>query len=154
MPAARDEDWSAIAAQAAAGATHEQLAEHWDIPLGTIKARCTREGWKRMAREIQEQKTGNVVDQRHQTVHPRASSRSVTLMPRLGEKSKLCLARAVNKTAKALQRQTPTELKKNTQALRNTTGAWKDLHGEAIEGAKTLVNINLLGSDYPESGLA
>jgi hypothetical protein len=144
MPAPREENWSAIAAQAAAGATLKDLSEHWNIPEGTLKARSAREGWKAMGREIQAQKTGVEVVPSHSRVQPRATDRAISLFAKVGTKSKLVLAKTVSRTASALYKQNPDELKRNTGSLRNTTAAWKDLHGASDAPASPLVNLNLV----------
>lgn len=158
MPAARnDVDWSAIAVQAAAGATHEELAEHWNIPLGTIKARCTREGWKKQAREIQALKTGNEqISPRSGAIHPGASSRGISLMATLGNRSKLRAAKLGDNTLRVLQRKAKAtdgeSLITLAPVLKTTVDTLDKVHSWSTPSPSlTQVNVNLTGATFSPS---
>lgn len=153
MPAARnDVDWSAIAAQAAAGATHKEIAEHWDLPLGTVKARCTREGWKATARAIQAQKTGTVeVIPQTGSLHPRASQKGVSLLGTLGERSKLRAAKVGDRTLAAINRKKEDALIAQSQAFKQTVDALDKVHQwSGNTQSLTQVNINLTNGKLPD----
>lgn len=156
MPAALDVEWSAIAAQAAAGATLEELSAHWGIPVGTLKSRCATEGWKRMAREIQAQRTGGeVVAPGHSTIQPRSTDKAVTLMATLGSRSRLRAARVGDKTLRGLNRLTPERLIDKASAYKAAVDGLKVVHEWGAEGKspQALVNINLLGVSPDTVGL-
>lgn len=158
MPAARnDVDWSAIAVQAAAGATHEELAEHWDLPLGTIKARCTREGWKKQAREIQALKTNTEpVAPTSGRLHPSASERGLTLLATLGNRSKLRAAKLGDNTLRVLQRKAKAtdgeSLIPLAPVLKTTVDTLDKVHSWSTPAPSlTQVNVNLTGATFNPS---
>ena len=143
MPAPREENWSAIAAQAAAGATLETLAEHWNIPLGTLKSRCSTEGWKRMAREIQASE-GQVVNSQNGTIQPRSSEKAVSLFAKLGDKSRLLGAQVGNSTLKAIKRKRDDALIRCAPAFKATVDSLAKLHSWDQPAAGTTVNVQFL----------
>lgn len=162
MPAARnDVDWSAIAAQAAAGATHQEIADHWNLPLGTVKARCTREGWKSIAREIQAQKTGTEeISCKSGALHPGASRKSVSMLPLLGERSKLRAAKIGDGTLAAIQRKGRNkDREKADNALiclaptfKTTVDALSKVHSwDSPAQHLTQVNVNVAGMRFDDS---
>lgn len=67
------------------------------------------------------------------------------ILKSIGDRSKLRLSRTVDKTAKALHRQVPTQLVNNTSALLNTTSAWAKLHGDVPTSPQVAIQINLGG---------
>jgi hypothetical protein len=143
MPAPRDEEWSVIAAQAAAGATLETLAEHWNIPLGTLKYRCATEGWKRVAREIQATE-GQVVNSSNHTVQPRSSERSVSLFSKLGEKSLLLGAQVGNSTLRAIKRKRDDALIRCAPAFKATVDSLAKIHSWDQPSTGSTVNVQML----------
>lgn len=154
MPAARnDVDWSAIAVQAAAGATHQEIAEHWNLPLGTVKARCTREGWKKTAREIQAAKTQTIeVAPTSGSLHPSASERGVSLLSKLGERSKLKAAKVGDKTLTAIARKKEDALIAAAPAFKQTVDALAKVHSwDTPAPSLTQINVNLTGASFPDS---
>jgi len=151
MPAARDEDWTAIAAQAAAGATLAELAEHWGIPEGTLKTRCAAEGWKRHAREIQAKRGERAeLSPQHGTIQPRSTERAVSLMERLNGKSKLRAAKVGDNTLKAIQKKRDDSLIAAAPAFKQTVDALAKVHQwDQQPQSLTQVNINLTGVKLP-----
>lgn len=152
MPAALPVDWGVIAVQAAAGATLEELSEHYGLSINTLKTRSAREGWKATARQIQAEKTGTeVVCPQHQSVKPRETNHGLSLMQKIGDRSKLRLARTVDRTAKVLHKQPDPDLVRNTQALVNTVNAASKLHNWQPSNTQPLVNINLANVKLPDA---
>lgn len=111
--------------------------------------RSIREGWfkteplKPEAQAVMER----VIEERSALPAVRTSPSDVLL--RLGNRSKLRLARTVDRTAGTLSKLKGPILLETTQALKNTVDAASKLHGwgQDSEGSKSLVNINLLGVD-------
>lgn len=137
MPAAADLPWSTIAAQAGAGATLEELSEHWGVPVGTLKSRSATEGWKKPLRAIQ----------------PNSTERALALMGKLDGRSKLRAAKVGDKSLAALQRKDDDQLLRNSSAYLNTVNALAKVHGWGSEGKATspLVNINVLNQSVPDA---
>jgi len=148
-------DWNAIAAQAAAGASLDDLAEHWGISVNTLKARSAREGWKRIAREILAEKTGTeVLRGGNYTMQPKATHMAVSLMARLGERSKIRAAKVGDKTLKHMQKAEGQELAKQAPAFKCTVDALAKVHGwgdQASAVPSPLVAIQLNGYVPPEA---
>lgn len=154
MPAARDEDWTAIAAQAAAGATLEELSAHWNIPVGTLKDRCAAGGWKRHAREIQAQKAGvDVVSPGHGNVQPRPTQRAVSLMETLSDRNKIRGAKVGGRILNAIGRRKDERLANSGPQYKATVEGLATVHdwGKGAQGNAALVNINLLGTIVPDA---
>lgn len=156
MPSALTVDWSAIAIQAAAGATLEELSDHWGISLNTLKTRSAREGWKQTAREIQAHKSGTtVVCPSHQSVKPRETNHGLSLMAKLGERSKLRAAKVGDNTLKAISRKKEDKLIACAPAFKATVDSLAKIHEwGAAPDQRTLVNINLMGQDYGETNVS
>jgi hypothetical protein len=153
MPAALSVPWTAIATQASAGATLESLSEHWGIPLNTLKARSAREGWKATGREIMAQKTGTeVVGAGNSTLQPNATERSVSLMKRLGERSKYRAARVGHSMLGHISKVKGLPQVGYAQPFSQVVGSLAKVHGWGSEGGKTgpLVNLNLIGASFEE----
>jgi len=69
-----------------------------------------------------------------------------------GEKTKLNSAKTLYKTSKGFAKKTPDELLKLTQQVKNNVDSAAKVFGwEEKQDHRTLVNINLLSSDYRET---
>jgi len=156
MPAPLNVDWNAIAAQAAAGATLQELSDHWGIAIGTLKDRCAAGGWKRIAREVQAIKAGvpEVYHGAQQAIQQRPTQPVVSLMQKLGERSKFRAAKVGDKTLKHMQKAEGQELTKQAPAFKCTVDALAKVHGwgdQASAVPSPLVAIQLNGYVPPEA---
>ena len=157
MPAALNVDWTAIATQAAAGASLQDLSEHWGIPINTLKTRSAREGWKSTAREISKARLGQgtcevIKGSGGLKQSETLGDKRLNLFAKLGSKSQLSLAKGVQKTSKGLERKDPEWLTNNTSALKNTVDAASKLFGwDKADNQAPLVNLNILQVPPPSA---
>lgn len=154
MPAAlQDVPWTEIAIQAAAGAKLEDLAEHYGVNLNSLKARCAREKWKQTAREVKAELTGTEVTHPSQSqVQPSATQKGLSLVSKLGDKSKLLGAKVGHSMLKNISKVKGISQVAYAQPFAQTVGALSKIHQWDQHTHNTQVNVQVVNqSNIPDA---
>lgn len=147
MPAALDVDHDKVRAVAMVVGVRE-AARQFKLKQSVVLQWSKREGWFEH-KDLQDKAVAKL--QEKQGITEAVKLSQVDVLANLGDKSKLVLAKTTYKTAKTLHKQSPEELKGNTQALVNTVKVGASLHGwESQPTHNTLVNINLGNLKLPD----